>query len=88
MSLSTPIAIRTLQRKLYRKAKAEPAFRLFNPSADDFPHGGVKKSLYGVEGFDCAVLIAAPVRHLHVILFDKRHVRLPSAKFGPSIPLR
>jgi RNA-directed DNA polymerase len=29
MSLSTPIAIRTLQRKLYRKAKAEPAFRFY-----------------------------------------------------------
>jgi len=29
MSLATPIAIRTLQRKLYRKAKAEPAFRLY-----------------------------------------------------------
>src|SRR5262249_17768710 len=25
----TPIAIRTLQRKLYRKAKAEPAFRFY-----------------------------------------------------------
>src|SRR5262249_25358349 len=29
MSLSTPIAIRTLQRKLYRKAKAEPGFRFY-----------------------------------------------------------
>jgi len=29
MSLVTPIAIRTLQRKLYRKAKAEPAFRFY-----------------------------------------------------------
>jgi RNA-directed DNA polymerase len=29
MSLSTPTAIRTLQRKLYRKAKAEPAFRFY-----------------------------------------------------------
>jgi RNA-directed DNA polymerase len=29
MSLETPIAIRTLQRKLYRKAKAEPAFRFY-----------------------------------------------------------
>jgi RNA-directed DNA polymerase len=29
MSLSTPIAIRTLQRKLYCKAKAEPAFRFY-----------------------------------------------------------
>lgn len=27
MSLQTPDKIRTLQRKLYRKAKAEPAFR-------------------------------------------------------------
>src|ERR1051325_6158499 len=29
MSLATPIAIRTLQRKLYRKAKAVPAFRFY-----------------------------------------------------------
>ena len=29
MSLATPIAIRTLQRKLYRKAKAEPAYRFY-----------------------------------------------------------
>jgi RNA-directed DNA polymerase len=29
MSLTTPIAIRTLQRKLYRKAKVEPAFRFY-----------------------------------------------------------
>ena len=27
--LATPIAIRTLQRKLYRKAKAETAFRFY-----------------------------------------------------------
>ena len=29
MSLATPETIRTLQRKLYRKAKAEPAFRFY-----------------------------------------------------------
>ena len=29
MSLATPISIRTLQRKLYRKAKAEPACRFY-----------------------------------------------------------
>ena len=29
MSLGTPEKIRTLQRRLYRKAKAEPAFRFY-----------------------------------------------------------
>ena len=29
MSLTTPTMIRTLQRKLYRKAKAEPAYRFY-----------------------------------------------------------
>ncbi len=29
MSLETPIQIRTLQRKLYLKAKAEPAYRFY-----------------------------------------------------------
>jgi RNA-directed DNA polymerase len=29
MSLATPIAIRTLQRKLYRKAKVEPTYRFY-----------------------------------------------------------
>jgi RNA-directed DNA polymerase len=28
-SLQTPEQVRTLQRKLYRKAKAEPAFRFY-----------------------------------------------------------
>jgi RNA-directed DNA polymerase len=29
MSMTTSIAIRILQRKLYRKAKAEPTFRFY-----------------------------------------------------------
>jgi RNA-directed DNA polymerase len=29
MSLTTPEKTRTLQRKLYRKAKTEPAFRFY-----------------------------------------------------------
>jgi hypothetical protein len=61
---------------------------LFNPSADDFPHGGVKKSLHRAEGFECSMLKASPVRHLRVILFDRWHIGLPAAKFGPAIPLR
>jgi len=30
MSLETPIQVRTLQRKLYLKAKAEPAYRFYS----------------------------------------------------------
>jgi RNA-directed DNA polymerase len=29
MSLATPDSVRTLQRKLYLKAKAEPAYRFY-----------------------------------------------------------
>ncbi len=43
MSLATPEKIRILQRKLYRKAKAEPAFRdvsvVWDPPSDPSPSG-------------------------------------------------
>ncbi len=39
MSLATPIAIRTLQRKLYRKAKAEPNLPLLPALRQDLPRG-------------------------------------------------
>ena len=35
-SLKTPIRIRSLQRKLYRKAKAEPAYRFYMHSTTKF----------------------------------------------------
>jgi hypothetical protein len=35
MSLATPEKIRSLQRKLYRKAKAEPAFRVYEPVQEE-----------------------------------------------------
>jgi len=34
---------------------------LFNPGSQDFPRGGVKKSLYGAEHFGCPVLIATTI---------------------------
>jgi RNA-directed DNA polymerase len=36
MSLQTPEPIRTLQRKLYRKAKAEPAYRFYRKRCSVF----------------------------------------------------
>jgi hypothetical protein len=33
---------------------------LLNPSLQNFPRSRVKKALYGVEYFDCPLLIAAP----------------------------
>jgi hypothetical protein len=35
--------------------------------------------------FQCPIPIAAPIRHFRVILFIKRHVRLPAAPFGSPI---
>ena len=47
MSLVTPEKIRTLQRKLYRKAKAEPAFR-FYVLYDKIGRDDILRHAYGV----------------------------------------
>ena len=68
MSLTTPDNIRTLQRKLYLKAKAEPNYRFYLLydkiyRADILRHAydlvRANKGAPGVDGVDCAAIEAA-----------------------------
>src|SRR5271156_4249779 len=68
MSLATPTNIRTLQRKLYLKAKAEPDFRVYLlydkiHRADILRHAfdlvRANKGAPGVDGVSCAMIEAA-----------------------------
>jgi len=68
MSLATPVKIRTLQRKLYLKAKAEPDFRFYLlydkvHRADILRHAydlvRPNKGVPGVDGVSCAAIEAA-----------------------------
>jgi len=68
MSLATPDNIRTLQRKLYLKAKAEPNYRFYLlydkiHRADILRHAydlvRANRGAPGVDGVSCAVIEAA-----------------------------
>ena len=68
MSLKTPEKIRTLQRKLYLKAKAEPSYRFYLlydkiHRADILRHAydlvRANKGAPGVDGVTCAAIEAA-----------------------------
>ena len=68
MSLTTPDNIRTLQRKLYLKAKAEPGYRFYLlydkvHRADILRHAyeqvRANKGVPGVDGVSCAAIEAA-----------------------------
>src|ERR1700745_3207699 len=92
MSLSTPIAIRTLQRKLYRKAKAEPAFR-FNLPKDKIHREDILRHAYalarfnaGAPGVDGMTFAAIEAKGLEGWLASLRE-ELISKTYRPS-PLR
>jgi hypothetical protein len=57
---------------------------LFNPGADSFTRGKIKRSLDCAERLDRPVLIAAPIRHFRIINPNSRHDLLPVAKFDPA----
>src|SRR6516165_3545872 len=54
MSLATPEKIRTLQRKLYRKAKAEPTYR-FYLLYDKIYHEDILRHAYALARADAGV---------------------------------
>jgi len=84
MSLTTPDKIRTLQRKLYLKAKAEPNFRFYLlydkiHRADMLRHAydlvRAKKGAPGVDGVTCAAIEAAGLENWPIGLETERRTK-------------
>src|SRR5260370_37040474 len=92
MSLTRPIAIRTLQRKLYRKAKAEPAFRFYVLydkicREDILRHAyGLARANAGAPGVDGVSFAQIEERGLEAWLASLRE-ELVSKKYRPD-PVR
>ena len=92
MSLQTPEKIRTLQRKLYRKAKAEPAFRFYvlydKICREDFlRHAyGLARANAGAPGVDGVSFVQIEVQGLEAWLAGLRE-ELVSKVYRPD-PVR
>ena len=92
MSLQTPEKIRTLQRKLYRKAKAEPAFRFYvlydKICREDFlRHAyGLARANAGAPGVDGVSFVQIEVQGLEAWLAGLRE-ELVSKMYRPD-PVR
>src|SRR6202795_534083 len=92
MSLATPEKIRTLQRKLYRKAKAEPAFRFYVLydkicREDILRHAyGLARANAGTPGVDGVSFAQIEERGLEAWLASLRE-ELVSKKYRPD-PVR
>ena len=89
MSLETPDKIRSLQRKLYCKAKAEPAFRFERDPVAAVAKIGDREPSRSIA--QCAVLKACqlPVGGRHELSQDGEHLRFTHrARCCGRCPLR
>jgi RNA-directed DNA polymerase len=92
MSLATPIAILSLQRKLYRKAKAEPAFRFYllydKVCREDILHHAyaLARANAGAPGVDGMTFAAIEARGMEGWLAGSRE-ELISKRYRPD-PVR